>query len=33
MLLDILFLVLGLVLILWGASALTDGSSAIARRS
>lgn len=32
MLLDILFLVLGLVLILWGASALTDGSSAIARR-
>lgn len=32
MLLNILFLVLGLMLILWGASALTDGSSAIARR-
>ena len=28
----IVFLVVGLVLILWGASALTDGASAIARR-
>jgi len=32
MLIDVLFLVLGLALILWGASALTDGASAIARR-
>lgn len=32
MLLDIAFVVIGLVLILWGASALTDGASAIARR-
>lgn len=32
MLLDIVFLIVGLVLILWGASALTDGASAIARR-
>lgn len=32
MLLDIVFLVVGLVLILWGASALTDGASAMARR-
>lgn len=32
MLLDVAFLILGLVLILWGASALTDGASALARR-
>ncbi len=32
MLLDIIFLILGLVLILVGANALTDGASAIARR-
>lgn len=32
MLLDIVFLCIGLALILWGASALTDGASAIARR-
>lgn len=32
MLLNIVFLVVGLVLILWGASALTDGASSIARR-
>lgn len=32
MVLNIIFLVLGLVLILWGASALTDGASSIARR-
>lgn len=31
MLLDIIFLILGLVLILVGANALTDGSSAIAK--
>ena len=32
MILDIVYLVLGLGLILWGANALTDGSSAIARK-
>ncbi|MDE6043133.1 MAG: sodium:calcium antiporter, partial [Muribaculaceae bacterium] len=32
MLLNIVFLVVGLALILWGASALTDGASSIARR-
>ena len=32
MFLDIIFLLLGLVLILVGANALTDGASAIARR-
>lgn len=30
--LDVIFLILGLVLIIWGANALTDGSSAIAKR-
>lgn len=32
MALDIIWLIAGLLLILWGASALTDGASAIARR-
>ncbi len=32
MILDIVYLILGLGLILWGANALTDGSSAIARK-
>lgn len=32
MILDILFLIIGLVLILWGANALTDGASSIAKR-
>lgn len=32
MLIDILYLVIGLLLILWGADALTDGSSAIAKK-
>ena len=32
MFLNVVYLILGLVLILWGANALTDGSSAIAKR-
>lgn len=32
MLLNIIYLVIGLVLILWGANALTDGASAIAKK-
>ena len=32
MFMNIVFLIVGLVLILWGASALTDGASSIARR-
>lgn len=32
MLLDIIYLIIGLLLILWGADSLTDGSSAIARK-
>lgn len=32
MFLDVVFLLLGLILILWGANALVDGSSAIAKR-
>lgn len=32
MVLDIVFLVIGLALILWGANALTDGSSSVAKR-
>lgn len=32
MLLNIIYLIIGLALILWGANALTDGSSAIAKK-